>query len=136
MIDKKQIDKIEQLAKTYFEDASVCHDWTHVDRVKNLALAIGQKEKVNLEILEIAALLHDIGRKKEFEYKGKNEDGTKFCHAYEGVKEAKKLLDGFDIDEKDLENILHCIETHRFRNDNTPQTSEAKVLFDADKLIV
>lgn len=30
--------------------------------------------------------------------------------------------------------MVHCIETHRFRGNNKPQTKEAKVLFDADKL--
>ena len=70
---RDKIKEIEEIAKTYFEGASVCHDWSHVDRVRNLALTIGAKEKVNLEVLEIAALLHDIGRKKEFECKGKNE---------------------------------------------------------------
>ena len=31
-------------------------------------------------------------------------------------------------------NILHCIRSHRFRGNHEPQTPEAKVLFDADKL--
>jgi len=32
------------------------------------------------------------------------------------------------------ENIVHCIKTHRFRNAHEPETIEAKVLYDADKL--
>jgi len=35
-------------------------------------------------------------------------------------------------DQKD--NILHCIRSHRFRGSLNPQTPEARVLFDADKL--
>ena len=31
-------------------------------------------------------------------------------------------------------NILHCIRSHRFRGNHTPETREAQVLFDADKL--
>ncbi|PIZ68623.1 MAG: phosphohydrolase, partial [Candidatus Portnoybacteria bacterium CG_4_10_14_0_2_um_filter_44_20] len=54
------IKQIESEAKKYFEKASGCHDWTHVERVRNLALKIGRKEKADLGILEIAALLHDI----------------------------------------------------------------------------
>jgi len=134
MINKKQIDKIEQKAKKYFEGASVCHDWSHVNRVKNLALKIGKKENADLEVVEIATLLHDIGRKEEMKNKGKKDNGIKFCHATEGAKEAKKILTDFDIDEKSVDNIVHCISSHRFRNEEKPETLEAKVLFDADKL--
>lgn len=134
MIDEKQIDEAEKIAKKYFDDASVCHDWSHVERVRGLALSIGEKEKANLQIIEVAALLHDIGRKAEFACKGKKTDGVKFCHAIEGAKEAKKILSDFDVDEKSVNNILHCIVSHRFRNEEIPETLEAKVLFDADKL--
>ena len=134
MINKEQIDKIGQKAREYFDGASVCHDWTHVERVRELALSIAKEEGADLRIVEIAALLHDIGRKKEFACRGKNDDGTKFCHAIEGAKEAKKILTDFDIEKKYIDNIVHCITTHRFRNENVPETIEAKVLFDADKL--
>lgn len=30
--------------------------------------------------------------------------------------------------------MAHCIACHRFRDNNIPQTKEAKILFDADKL--
>ncbi len=134
MVSKKQIDEIERKAKEYFDGASVCHDWSHIERVRSLALSIGEKEKANLQVIEIASLLHDIGRKAEFACKGKKEDGVKFCHSIEGAKEAKKILCDFDIDEKSVNNILHCISSHRFRNEEIPETLEAKVLFDADKL--
>lgn len=39
---------------------------------------------------------------------------------------------GFDADF--AEKVKHCIVTHRFRKSNQPQTIEAKILFDADKL--
>jgi len=134
MISRGQIDEIEQIAREYFVGASVCHDWSHVERVRDLVLTIGKKEVADLEVLEIAALLHDIGRKEEFACKSKNKDGTKFCHATEGAKEARKILDKFDIDKNDIDNIVHAVGSHRFRNEKVPETLEAKVLFDADKL--
>jgi len=133
-MEKADIREIERVARKYFEEVSVCHDWTHVERVRELALSIGKKEKADLQIVEIAALLHDIGRKEEFACKGVGKDGVKFCHATEGAKEAKKILNDFDVDEKILKNIVHCISAHRFRNEEVPGTLEAKVLFDADKL--
>lgn len=128
MIDKTIIEQIKLEAKTYFVGASGCHDWTHVERVTKLALKIGEKENANLFVLEIAALLHDIGRKEEMISKGK------FCHAEKGAEMAKVILKKYNIKQRDIDNILHCIITHRFRNSHVPETIEAKVLFDADKL--
>ncbi|MEN8252409.1 MAG: HD domain-containing protein [Patescibacteria group bacterium] len=129
-----RIDRIEQEAKTYFEGASGCHDWSHIERVRKLAFMIGEKENADLEIIEIAALLHDIGRKAEMDSKAKEKCGKKICHAREGAKESRKILSNYNIDAERIDNIAHCIETHRFRNEAVPETIEAKVLFDADKL--
>lgn len=126
---KKAIKKaIKKEAVVFFKDAGGCHDWTHVERVANLALKIGRKEKADLDILEIAALLHDIGRKEEMKSKGK------FCHAEKGAELARIILKKHKLDKTDIEDILHCIITHRYRNSHEPKTIEAKVLFDADKL--
>lgn len=127
-ITKEILIKIEKEAKKYFIGASGCHDWSHVDRVRNLALTIGKKEKVDLAVLEIACLLHDIGRKEEIRTKGR------FCHAEKGAQLAEKFLTKIKVDKKDIENIKHCIISHRFRNEHIPTTKEAKILFDADKL--
>jgi uncharacterized protein len=128
MINNEIKQEIEKKARSFFKDVDGCHDWTHIERVARLALTIGAKEKADLDVLEIAVLLHDIGRKEEVENKGL------FCHAEEGSKMAKKILRDYDISKDDVENILHCIVTHRFRNSHVPETIEAKVLFDADKL--
>ena len=122
------IGKIEKEAKKYFEGSSGCHDWSHVERVRKLALIIGKKENADLFILEIASLLHDIKRKEEMKSKGS------FCHAVEGEKEGRIILDKYNISDIQKENICQCIRTHRFRNNDQPKTIEAKVLFDADKL--
>lgn len=127
-INRYLINQIEFEAKKYFEGASGCHDWTHIERVRNLSIFIGKQEKANLAVLEIAALLHDIGRKVEMKNKGL------FCHAEKSAEIAKKIFKKYNIDQTLAENIIHCIKSHRFRNSNVPETIEAKVLFDADKL--
>lgn len=131
-MDKTQkkglIVKIEAEARKYFVGASGCHDWTHVERVRNLAMRIGKKEKADPFVVEAAALLHDIGRKAEMKSKGI------FCHGEEGAKTARIILEKIGLDGSDIENIAHCILTHRSRKANVPETLEAKVLFDADKL--
>ncbi|MEF3692157.1 MAG: HD domain-containing protein [Candidatus Moraniibacteriota bacterium] len=134
MITKKDIEKIEKIAREYFIGASGCHDWSHIERVRKLALRIGKAEKADLKIVESAVLFHDIGRKYEMNHKGEK-NGKKICHAIEGKKEARKILENFpEITPMEKENILHSIEAHRHRNSLAPETLEAKVLFDADKL--
>jgi uncharacterized protein len=127
-ITKKLTKQIETEAKKYFQKASGCHDWTHVERVRALALKIGKKERVDLGILELAALLHDIHKPEEMRKNGR------ICHAEKGAKTARKILEKYGVGESAINQVAHCIASHRTRNDNQPQTIEAKVLRDADKL--
>lgn len=121
-------EKIQKEAQKYFLKARGSHDWEHTLRVYNLALRIGKKEKANLKILKLAAILHDIGRDWEDKSEGK------ICHAEKGAELARKILEKYKLNNKEIEKISHCIESHRFRGKKKPQSKEAKVLFDADKL--
>lgn len=96
--------------------------------MRNLALKIGRKEKADLGILEIAALLHDICKSDELRCKGN------FCHAEKGAELAKEILKKYGVDEDTIRRVAHCIVAHRYRNNHKPETIEAKVLSDADKL--
>lgn len=122
------IKQIRAQAKDLLANHKGCHDWDHTERVYNLCVHIGCREGVDMEVLQIAAALHDIARDIQTQCKGK------ICHAEKGAEMAHDILAEYDIDEEKVENIVHCIKTHRFRGGNIPQTPEAKVLFDADKL--
>ena len=50
-------------------------------------------------------------------------------------KETYTVLENFMLLQY-AEQVKHCIQTHRFRKSNQPQSLEAKILFDADKLDV
>ncbi|MDD2274477.1 MAG: HD domain-containing protein [Candidatus Pacebacteria bacterium] len=127
-IDKKIIESIKQEAKEFFIKGDSSHDWSHVERVYNSAIKIAKEENANLDVVKIAVYLHDIGRNEEIKSRGK------ICHAEKGAEIAKKMLSKYNIDEKLVENIIHCILSHRNKNNHHPETIEAKVLFDADKL--
>ena len=105
------------------------HDAEHIYRVLYNALEIAKTEAVNYDILIAACLLHDVGRKEQFE-------DPKLCHAEVGCEKARCFLleNGFSAEFS--EAVCHCILTHRFRKSRPPQSMEAKVLFDADKLDV
>jgi len=120
--------KIKEEARRYFANAKGSHDWGHTERVYSLCVHIGKKENADLEVLEMAALLHDIGR----EYQDKT--NGRVCHAEKGAQLARELLERYKVDKEKIEKIVHCIECHRFRGDKIPQSKEARVLYDADKL--
>jgi uncharacterized protein len=125
---KAVLESIREEAQRYFVDARGSHDWSHTERVYNLCMHIGKKENANLYILALAAFLHDIGREQQDSRNGK------VCHAVQGALLARELLDRYNLDEKTIERIIHCIESHRFRSSTLPRTIEAQVLYDADKL--
>jgi uncharacterized protein len=122
------IEYIREIAERMTSDSSGSHDWYHTKRVYDLCMRIGNVEGADLDILGIAAYLHDIGRPYQDRAKGR------VCHAEKGAELAKEILEKLIIPEEDRINIIHAIRTHRFRGKNVPETIEAKVLFDADKL--
>ncbi len=119
---------IEKEAKEYHRDMPPSHDWSHIERVLNLGLKIGEKEGANSYVIKLSSLLHDIGRKKEMELKGKID------HAELSSEIAREILLKYNVNKSIVEQVSHCISSHRFRNSHKPETIEAKVLFDADKL--
>jgi uncharacterized protein len=122
------LDDIEREAKLFFEKARGSHDWSHIERVYKLCEIIGKKENADLRILKLAALLHDIGRLEEDESKGQ------ICHAERSSVLARGILEKHNVDKETIERVVHCIETHRKRKNKKPESVEAKVFFDADKL--
>jgi uncharacterized protein len=120
--------RIENEARGFFLETRGSHDWDHTERVCRLCLRIGKKEGADLGVLKLAALLHDIGRREEDRSSGKT------CHGQAGAVMAGRLLAAYGLDAGTIRDVVHCIRTHRFRKKAVPQTLEAKVLFDADKL--
>jgi len=125
--DDDELEFVIQEAKRYFEGSKPTHDWHHVLRVYNLSQHIGRKEGADMRILAFAAYLHDVGRCYE-------EEDISICHAEKGCEIARGIMERIGMPKDFMEPVLHCILTHRFRNNNVPETIEAKVLYDADKL--
>ena len=116
-------------ARGYYLEADTVHDFDHVLRVYELCQHIGEKEQANMKILLSAALMHDA------------------CGAAPGTKErmehhlasallAEKVLHEKGWPEEEIQAVMHCIRAHRYRGTEKPQSLEAKILFDADKLDV
>ena len=106
------------------------HDKEHIYRVLANAMVIAEGEaQVDHDILTCACLLHDIGRPDQLR-------DPKLCHAQVGAEKAYAWLLEQGFSEAFADSVRSCILTHRFRKNLPPQSLEAKILFDADKLDV
>jgi uncharacterized protein len=119
---------IQAIAEKMFTGARASHDWDHTLRVLRLCEHIGPAEHADMDVLRVAAVLHDIGRPHQDASRGS------LCHAVHGAVLAEPIVATLVFSPGQKDNILHCIRTHRFRGEHVPETLEAKVLFDADKL--
>ena len=125
---KENYELMENYMLSCMEDSA--HDQEHIYRVLYHALEIaGEEVAVDYDVLIAACLLHDIGRKEQFT------DPT-LCHALVGAEKAYRFLMANGFDEDFSQKVKHCIQTHRFRKSLQPESLEAKILFDADKLDV
>jgi uncharacterized protein len=122
------LDTVKILAHKHFLSARGSHKWDHTLRVCRLCERIGVGEGVDMDVLLAAAYLHDIGRSYQDESNGA------VCHAEKGAQMAEPIVEKLALSEAQKKNILHCIRSHRFRGHHEPETPEARVLFDADKL--
>ncbi len=125
---KDLFDKVKDIVEK--ELSSSAHDLDHTFRVLQNAKLIARRMKgVDLEVLELSALLHDIARMKE------DEDRTgSIDHALLGAEMAANILRGFNYPEGKIEVVTDSIRSHRFRADREPKYIEGRILLDADKL--
>jgi uncharacterized protein len=119
---------VEKMARRYFQGARGSHNWEHTLRVCRLCERIGTVEGVDMDVLLVAAYLHDIGRSFQDDSHGA------VCHAEKGAHLAVPIVERLTLTAHQKENVLHCIRSHRYRSNHRPRTPEARVLFDADKL--
>ncbi len=114
---------VEFARALYPVDADSAHDFDHVLRVAAMADRIAQAEGADREVVQAAALLHDIGL-----------DEGRADHETSAAMRAREILQKRGYDHLFCDRVAHAIEAHRFRSGPAPQTLEAQVLFDADKL--
>lgn len=117
-------------ARAWYSENDPVHGFDHVQRVFKLANEIGKELNADLEILSAAALLHDSARVDPLSQSGIHE------HEQDAASFAQKFLMDEGWEEEKIRAVQHCIIAHRFRGKQAPQTLEAKILFDADKLDV
>ena len=119
---------IEQ-AHLWYADSDSVHDFEHVLRVYRMAERIAESEGADLDIVRAAALLHDAeGAAPGHE--------SRADHHHASAEFAAHILASEGWTPERVAAVQHCIRAHRYRGTEKPETLEAKILFDADKLDV
>jgi len=121
------INKTISFVKETLEGAEGGHDWFHIERVYNNAKLIAKGENVDLFVVSLGALLHDIADAKFY-------DGDESI----GPKKARTFLESQGVDERiiiHIENIIQFISFKSSLGSGEKFTSpELDVIQDADRL--
>lgn len=119
-----KIQQIRKLVKRkYYKEI----DWKyHLMPVMKYARKLAKKYKINKEILELAVLLHDVAWAQTI----KNDE----IHHTVGACEAEKILRKYKFPEDIIEQVKHCVLSHRGIKGPKPKTMVAKILVNADAM--
>lgn len=119
------VQRTADFVKVKLQNEHTGHDWYHVERVLKNARFIQSKEGGDLELLELAALLHDLG-----------DDETHDFHQEKGGFILCGMMDILEIDEDLQGKIIKIVNESQWYGDETkpPATLEGKIIQDADLL--
>lgn len=123
-MDKTILDRALAYVQTLFENDFSGHDYFHTLRVFHLATRIAEAEQAQLQIVQLAAILHDADDRKL----------SPQTHAEKA--NARRFLELQQVDEDTIDRILTIIGeiSYAGKDSVTPSTLEGKCAQDADRL--
>jgi len=128
MTDAELVTETISFVKETLSGAEGGHDWFHIQRVFNNTLQIAQTEKVDILVVSLGALLHDIA-------------DTKFHNGDEtiGPTMASSFLHSLEVPESTITHVIQIIQNISFKNslEKTKRkfnSKELQVVQDADRL--
>lgn len=132
MNDAELVEETIAFVKETLNGAEGGHDWFHIQRVFKNSLLIAKEEKVDILVVSLGALLHDIADAKFY-------DGDETI----GPKMADNFLESIDVPNKVIKHVVKIIENVSFKSglkDNSKNikkqftSPELQVVQDADRL--
>lgn len=131
MTDTEIVEETITFVKETLQNAEGGHDWFHIQRVFNNTMLIAKEEKVNILVVSLGALLHDIA-------------DSKFHNGDEnlGPQLAKDFLHSLNLPKRTINHVVKIIKHISFKNSladakqkKKPFSSkELQVVQDADRL--
>lgn len=123
-MNKDLLEKTLLYIKEKFENDYSGHDYYHSVRVYKLAYSICKKENADLEIVQLAALLHDVDDYKLFDGKAG------------ACTNAEAFLKENKVSGAKINTICSIISSISFKGTDTkiPESIEGKIVQDADRL--
>jgi len=121
---------IEQVAKEVrckLQGEGTGHDWLHIERVRRLALRLAAAESARSDVVELAALLHDIA---DWKFLADGDDAA-------GGVEAVRVLSMFGAGPELVHDVVDIINTVSFKGAGVPtpmRSLEGQCVQDADRL--
>lgn len=119
------IDVVASEVKKLLEKEATGHDWHHMRQVRDTALLIAESEGGDKDIIELAALVHDVGDRKF------NESEQAGHHA------TLDLLARCGVPSEVAQTVADIARRVSFKGANVPDdmpTLEGKIVQDADRL--
>lgn len=126
-MDKQIIlDKTRDYIKLELSGDGSGHDWWHIVRVTKTAMQIGIKEGADLFIVELGAMLHDLG-----DFKFHDGDDTV------GPRMVTEWLQKMNLDSDTIKKVVDIVKEISYKGSEveTPMsTLEGEIVQDADRL--
>ncbi len=126
MSNDEIIEQTFSFVKRELQHAEGGHDWWHIERVYKNAIQIAKSENVNLFVVQLGALLHDIAD-------AKFHDGNENV----GPEKARKFLESLHVETKIIDHVENIIRHISFKGGNFSHefdSHELGVVQDADRL--
>ncbi len=114
--------EIKEFLKDFFKNDFSGHDYLHTKRVFDLSLMLQKKEGGDVEIIALAALLHDVDDKKIS------------TETYKEKNHAVAILEKVGIEREKIDKIISIISSVSFSDNKISDSIEAKIVQDADRL--
>ena len=115
MTNTQLVEETIQFVKETLANAEGGHDWFHIQRVFNNTLLIAKDEKVDILVVSLGALLHDIA-----DAKFHNGDETV------GPKLARGFLENLTVNKKTIDHVVKIIENISFKSSLKDHTDQCK----------
>ncbi len=113
------LERVKNIIRDYM-DESTTHDYEHTLRVFQTASIFAIQENADLELVQISALLHDIGR------------SIGEPHNETGAEKAREILEELQYPKEQIKQIEKIVLYHSLSSKDKLATLEEKIIWDAD----